>query len=126
MSGERLLLDTNAIVALLKGSADLSMLTSGASWIGISVISELEFLCFPRLSNADETCFRRLLERVEVIGLGAEDVELTEAAIRIRKEHALRIPDAIIGATAQVHGAILVTADTDFSRVPDLPIHSFA
>ncbi len=40
----RYLLDTNAVVALLKGHPDLLRLLSAATWVGISVVTELEFL----------------------------------------------------------------------------------
>ena len=46
MSGNRYLLDTNAIVALLQGNAQLVQLLQNADWIGISVISQIEFLAF--------------------------------------------------------------------------------
>ncbi len=35
MSGERYLLDTNAIVALLQGNSQLIQLLQNADWIGI-------------------------------------------------------------------------------------------
>lgn len=41
MSGERYLLDTNAIVALLQGNSQLIQLLQNADWIGISVISKI-------------------------------------------------------------------------------------
>ncbi|WZI66593.1 MAG: hypothetical protein HEQ35_30920 [Gloeotrichia echinulata IR180] len=46
MSGNRYVLDTNAIVALLQGSAQLLQLLQDANWVGISVISQIEFLVF--------------------------------------------------------------------------------
>jgi tRNA(fMet)-specific endonuclease VapC len=52
MSGNnRYLLDTNAIVALLKGNAQLGQLLRDADWIGISVISQIEFLAFSGLTD---------------------------------------------------------------------------
>ncbi|UQB42422.1 hypothetical protein JX580_00460 [Thiomicrospira microaerophila] len=44
MSGKRYFFDTNAIVALLKGHPDVVSLAQSADFIGISVISRLEFL----------------------------------------------------------------------------------
>ncbi|MFY7805843.1 MAG: hypothetical protein ACOVQ7_20735 [Limnoraphis robusta] len=41
MSGNRYLLDTNAIVALLQGTTQLVQLLRNADWIGISVISQI-------------------------------------------------------------------------------------
>ncbi len=49
MSGNRYMLDTNAIVSLLQGSSQLIQLLQGAVWIGVSVISQIEFLAFSGL-----------------------------------------------------------------------------
>ncbi|HEY9607824.1 hypothetical protein [Allocoleopsis sp.] len=49
MRGERYLLDTNAIIALLQGNQQLIELLQDAEWIGISIISQIEFLVFPGL-----------------------------------------------------------------------------
>jgi tRNA(fMet)-specific endonuclease VapC len=53
MNGNRYLLDTNAIVALLQGNSQLIQLLQNADWIGISVISQIEFLAFSGLSQGD-------------------------------------------------------------------------
>jgi predicted nucleic acid-binding protein len=41
MSGNRYVLDTNAIVALLQGTPQLIQLLQNADWIAISVISQI-------------------------------------------------------------------------------------
>ncbi|MDJ0596300.1 MAG: hypothetical protein QNJ72_41030 [Pleurocapsa sp. MO_226.B13] len=66
MSGNRYLLDTNAIIALLQKDSDLIQLLQDAEWIGISVISQIEFLAFSGLSKADIKLFLQFLQRVEV------------------------------------------------------------
>lgn len=53
MSGNRYVLDTNAIVALLQGNSQLIQLLQGADWIRVSVISQIEFLTFSGLSQED-------------------------------------------------------------------------
>lgn len=57
MSGNRYLLDTNAIVALLQGNPQLIQVLQNADWIGVSVISEIEFLAFSGLSQDDRLLF---------------------------------------------------------------------
>ncbi|WP_225226050.1 hypothetical protein [Komarekiella delphini-convector] len=49
MNGNRYVLDTNAIVSLLQGSSQLIQLLQDADWIGVSVISQIEFLAFSGL-----------------------------------------------------------------------------
>ncbi len=120
MSGNRYALDTNAIVALLQGNAQLTQLLQNASWIGVSVISQIEFMVFSGLSQADLQIFQQFLERVEIIGLEANDRALIEKIIDIRQQYRLKLPDAVIAAMAIQNSASLVTADQEFAKVTDL------
>ncbi|WP_293213401.1 MULTISPECIES: twitching motility protein PilT [unclassified Microcoleus] len=76
MSGNRYVLDTNAIVALLQGNIQLIELLKDADWLGVSIISQIEFLVFPGLTQDDRQIFEQFLQRVEVLGLGAMDAIL--------------------------------------------------
>jgi tRNA(fMet)-specific endonuclease VapC len=125
MSGNRYLLDTNAIVALLQGEVFLVQLLQGADWVGISLISQIEFLVFSGLSQADRDLFQQFLQRVEVIGLAASDNTLIESVIEIRQQYRLKLPDAMIAAIALQKSASLVTKDQGFTRVRNLTIISW-
>jgi tRNA(fMet)-specific endonuclease VapC len=123
MNGNRpYLLDTNAIVALLQGNVPLGQLLFGADWIGISVISQIEFLAFSGLTENDHTLFSQFLQRVEVVDLVGKDDGLMEKIIEIRQQYRLKLPDAVIAAMAIQNSAILVTADQEFSKVSALMI----
>lgn len=50
---KRLLLDTNAVVSLLRGHGELLGVVKQAEWIGVSIVSEIEFLAFPSLPQDD-------------------------------------------------------------------------
>lgn len=125
MSGERFLLDTNAIVALLRGEHGLADRLRDASWLGISVISRIEFRAFAGLGEKDRSCFEAFLRRVEVIGLDGQDAELIEAIIGLRRSYRLKLPDAIVAASALREKATLVSADAAFNRVTELTIETF-
>lgn len=122
MSGSRYLLDTNAIVALLQGNAQLIQLLQNADWIGISIISQIEFLAFSGLGESDRQLFVQFLQRVEVIGLVSIDIGLIDKIIEIRQQYRLKLPDAIIAAMAIQNSASLVTADREFARVTVLTV----
>lgn len=122
MSGNRYLLDTNAIIALLQKDPSLIKLLRNAEWIGISVISQLEFLVFTGLSEADKQLFQQFLQRVEVIDLSSQDSFLIDQVILVRQQYRLKLPDAIIAAMAIQHSAKLVTRDVQFSRVAELTV----
>ncbi len=126
MSGNnRYLLDTNAIVALLKGNAQLGQLLRDADWVGISVISHIEFLAFSGLTQDDCDLFSQFLQRVAVIELGAKDEGLIAKIIEIRQQYRLKLPDAVIAAMAIQNSAILVTADREFAKVSVLNVMSW-
>lgn len=64
MSGKRrFLLDTNAVVSLLAGNHELAVQLESAEYVGISIISYLEFLAFDGLSDSDHACFASFCER---------------------------------------------------------------
>jgi predicted nucleic acid-binding protein len=122
MSGNRYVLDTNAIVALLQGNIQLIGLLKDAEWLGVSVISQIEFLVFPGLTQDDRQIFEQFLQRVEVLGLVAIDAVLIEKIIEIRQQHRLKLPDAVIAAMAIQNSASLVTADREFAKVTILTV----
>jgi tRNA(fMet)-specific endonuclease VapC len=122
MSGNCYLLDTNAIVALLQGNSQLVQLLQNADWIGISVISQIEFLAFSGLNQADSQLFQQFCQRIEVINLASTDTVLIEKIIEIRQQFRLKLPDAIIAAMAIQNSASLVTADHEFAKVQFLTV----
>jgi predicted nucleic acid-binding protein len=117
MSGERLLLDTNAAVALLQGHTGLVTLTKNSAWVGISVITALEFSGFAGLTDADRALFAEFTARVDVVDLAFTDQVLIDTINGIRRSRAIKLPDAIILATAAVKQAVLVTRDDQLLRL---------
>jgi predicted nucleic acid-binding protein len=85
--------------------------TKQARWVGISIITEIEFLAFPGLGQDDAQLFAEFLRRVTVIDLTQDDPLLLERVIALRRNHRLRLPDAVVAASALIHDACLVTAD---------------
>lgn len=75
----------------------------------ISLISWMEVMTGATAANSDQT--RQFLSRFDVIEI---DQSIAEAAVKLRAEHRLRLPDAIIWASASVSGRILVTRDAHF------------
>ena len=125
MNGKRFLLDTNAVAALLRGDSQLIALIHDAEWVGISVISQIEFLAFAGLNQHDRALFADFLQRVTVIGLTAEAGELIGLTVAVRQQHRLKLPDAIIVATAISERASLVSADQHIPAVPQLRVVRF-
>lgn len=121
----KFLLDTNAVVALLRSNATLIQTLQSAEWVGVSVITELEFLSFSGLSPRDESVFQEFKNRVDVIDLQSSDNKMLMRIIEIRKQNNLKLPDAIIAASAIEKNATLLTQDADFSRIALLSVQDF-
>lgn len=125
MSGNRYLLDTNAIIALLRRNQQILQPLQNSEWIGISIISQLEFLSFSGLTEDDRQLFNQFLQRIEVIGLNPDQIDLIELAAQLRQKYRLPLPDVIIAATAIRANANLVTADRPLQTIQDLTIIDF-
>jgi tRNA(fMet)-specific endonuclease VapC len=126
MNGRRYILDTNAIVALLKGNESLLNSTEQAEWVGISIISKLEFLSFPDLTESDSKLFKEFQRRINVIDLSHMDEYLISKIIDIRKSYKkIKLPDAIIISTAIMNNCTLITADKELHKVDEIKILSF-
>lgn len=101
----RALFDTNILIDYLRGidaaRAELARYTS----VAISVITWMEVLIGAK-DPPEETMVRRFLRRFDKL-------ELTEAVaeegIALRRRHRLKLPNAIIWASARRAGALLVT-----------------
>lgn len=122
MSGERVVLDTNAVVSLLAGNRDLAEKLNTAKYVGISVITYLEFLAFDGLSDSDRDSFLRFAQLVEVVPLVHDDKRLIATTLDLRKRFRMKLPDAIIGATALSRNSLLITNDSHFSNIDSLPV----
>jgi len=112
------LLDTNTLI-YLQGGKLADALPVGA--YAYSVISEIELLSWPDIQPEQESVWRGLLatlHRVEVDGF------VRETAIRLRRERKLKLPDALIAASALVLGATLFTNDRQLLSISDLPCQS--
>lgn len=123
MSGNsRFVLDTNAVVSLLAGNRKLAEQLDSADYVGISVISYLEFLAFDGLSEGDRACFASFCKRVDIVALGHDESRLMKLVLDLRGSHRLKLPDAIIGATALSRNALLITNDSHFSGITPLSV----
>lgn len=117
MNGKRYFLDTNAIVQLLAGNPDVADILRGASSVLTSVICELEFLAFPKLSKQDKRLFGEFMKRVNVVDVCSSDSALKERLLEFRATRRLKLPDAIIAASASVHQCTLLTADSQLLNI---------
>ena len=119
MSGNKILLDTNAFIYFFEGRKKITELVIQTPGIYYSVISEIELLSAKHLTEGEITQIKAFLSLCQRIELNSEIIAKT---IEIRKQYNLKIPDAIIAATALNLEMPLVSADTGFRKVAGLHV----
>lgn len=122
---KRYFLDTNAVIALLGGNAVIADLLKDADWVGMSVITEIEFLAYEKITSGAIETFHVFANRVVTADLASENHDLIAECIRLRKGTGLKLPDAVIAAQTIIHNAVLVTADRYFEKVSDVTVLNY-
>jgi len=114
MNGNNALLDSNILIYLSKNELPFPILDQFAA-LFISVISYMEVLGY-RFSNSKEENFVK--ELVSMFNVRFVDQEIAENVIDIRKQYRIKLPDAIIAATANTDDLCLVTRNVeDFKNI---------
>ncbi len=112
MSGNKSLLDTNILLYWLGGRLNESELPRGE--LAISFVTELEALSYPGISPDEEEKLRQVLDGLQIIGMNEVIKDFTVA---LRRRFKLKLPDAIVAATALYLEANLITNDREFDKV---------
>ncbi|WP_026631135.1 type II toxin-antitoxin system VapC family toxin [Dyadobacter alkalitolerans] len=121
--GKRYLIDTNVVTKYLteelsENGLDLIDSIIDAGDAQISVISRIELLGFAPKSDHLAQFIKQFLQIFNEFGI-AEDI--VQKTIKIRKAYRIKIPDAIIAATALTSDLILLSDnDSDFGKVSGL------
>ena len=110
MAGQYLI-DTNSVIDYL----DNKLPANGANLLDkeeldISVITRMELLAWP---NAEEEQISVLSQFINSVVTRSLDEPVILKGIEIRKEYRIKLPDAIIAATALVYNLSLVTRNID-------------
>lgn len=117
MSGtDRLLLDTNVLIALDNNHPKLvSRLEGTTSYL--SFVSEIELLSFKFIAVTHRQKLKQMIGFFTIIDLHHQ---IKETAIELRLKNNIKLPDAIIAATSIVYRLPLLTADKGFEKITDL------
>lgn len=103
----RPLFDSNILIDFLNGFAPAREELARYPEPSISRISWMEVLIGAPLDT--EPITRRFLSDFTVVEV---DGAVAERAVLVRRERRIRLPDAIIQASAEVHAMLLVTRNT--------------
>ncbi len=115
--------DSNILIYHLNDTLPPTVLDRVETWIAegaaISVITRVEVLGYPQ--SADQ------LQRAKRLFGYLDEIALREPVVRrtitLRQQHRIRLPDALIAATALSRGFPLVTRNAqDFRAINDLTV----
>ena len=122
--GAQYLIDTNTIIELV---TQLLPATGGA-WVdgivlrdehAISVINWIELLVNPQ-SAQEKAVLELFVANAAILPVDADVVRQT---ILLRQQYRTKLPDAIVAASALVHGLVLVSRNTsDFQKITGLTV----
>lgn len=114
MNGNKLLLDSNILIYLSKNQLPLEDFAKPGDSFYISVITLMEVKGFQFASKKEEDFINSLCSHFETVYL---DDEIVDEVILMRKKHKIKLPDAIILASALVNEYILVTHNIEDFKI---------
>ncbi len=118
MSG-KYLLDTNAIINLLREeNADFNFKDKQGVFF-VSIITEMELLSFRESTKEYEDAIKKIIPGSCVINITGA---IKDKTIELRKKKNVKLPDAVICATAMVNHLTLVSDDGGLFKIPGLDI----
>lgn len=84
----------------------------------ISAITEIELLCWKSATKKDLTVLKSFITDSFVFEL---EQEIKDKTVELRKSYTIKIPDAIIAATALVNNLTLISRNAkDFEKIEGL------
>ena len=116
----RPVLDTNILIDYLNGYSQAAQELARYPAAVISGITWIEVMA-GAVGDGEEKSLRSFLGRFSQIPL---DRQVAEAALVLRRQYRIRLPDAIIWGTARSEGTLLITRNTkDFPEgEPDVRV----
>lgn len=119
------MLDTNAIIGIVNNNQKLLSLVNNAGFVAISIISVIEFLSYSNLSSNDKAVFAKMTNEAVVLNLDFQKQLLIDTVVDIRKTYRIKLPDAILAATALTYNLELLSNDKEFNKIGSLSIINF-
>lgn len=123
--GINYLWDTNTVIYYLQqqfsaGAEKFIDEILNDQWPALSAITEIELLCWKSATENDLKVLQEFINDAFVIEL-EQPIKVKTA--EIRKTNRIKLPDAIIAATALVHDLFLISRNTsDFDGISGLKI----
>lgn len=124
MGKERYLIDTNVAIEYVgetlpeKSLAMLDRIIDDQYFL--SVINQIELLGYTNITQYEEEKFQELVKSATIFNLNNEIVNET---IKLRQLNKIKLPDAIIAATALLKNLTIISRNTkDFNKIDRLKV----
>ncbi len=109
--------DTNLLIYIHEGNQIVSPFLNYE--FAISFVTEIELLGYQNLSDNHE---KKLIELINDCWSIGWNEQIKNETIRLRRNYKVKLPDAIIAATALAYDLPLVSADHGFSHIKELDL----
>lgn len=118
MSGIKYLLDTNFVLGLLRSDAGILHMAAQRNMLApecaYSAVTRMELLGFAGITAPEDALIRAKLAHFAYIPI---TVAIEDRAIALRRLRRIKLPDAIIAATALHEGVELLSLDAGLQSV---------
>ena len=118
MNGDRIVVDTSLIINLFNGIEEVRELITDRN-LFVSIISEIEVLSFTNITTKESGLLRNFLSECYIVDI---EPAIKEITIDIRSRFKIKLPDAVIAATAIYFDLPLFTMDKGFTKITDLKV----
>jgi len=116
MNGTKLLLDTDIVVNLFEGDANLGSLLQNVEAY-VSFASEIELLGSKYANPEDQNWVDMFLEECFVIGI---DSGVRELASYVQWHYNVNLSEAIVAATSMSLGIPLLSTNANFEKIDEI------
>ena len=118
MSGNKVLLDTNAVLYILNGDETLADFLFEKE-LYLSIISEMELLAYKHIADKEQQEINAFLNDFIIVNI---DEKIKLSTIEVKKTSGMKLPDSIIAATAITLKLPFLTSDNHFKKVSNLSL----
>jgi predicted nucleic acid-binding protein len=117
MTGNEAILDSNVIIDVVRKVIDIEKSIFQYKRVYISLITYIEVLGYNFKDEDEKIITKQILGMFEILN---PDIEIADLTISYRKMKKIKIPDAIILATARKMNAKLITSNKiDFTNIDE-------
>lgn len=114
------LLDSNILIYYLEGKHEVCPFVEEKKRpIFISTISVAELLAKPALKKTQLAAIEHFLKNFSLIEF---DNKIAKRTAALKRKYGIRLPDAIIAATAATHRLTLISRDSIFKKIREIKL----